>query len=151
MSEKKPPKDLTGELHWRETARRIRDRQWQIMETAAANGDEVRICPWDKKRWVPGKGDCRLEPEAGEYRFSLMGFMETFAWFDGDHPDWFTVDEADWNDERATHLYRITDAGRQALQERERYDMEPVKGGMVEPGWQAVPLPRTDMIEENMA
>lgn len=140
------PKDLTGERWWREVARRIRDEQWKIMETAAANGGEVRICPWDEKKvWTEGRGYHRLDPIPGEFRFDLLGFMETFSWFDRAHPDWFTVDEADWDEERQTHLYRLTDAGRAALADRERYDMEPVEGGLVEPGWQTVPLPRAEM------
>jgi len=136
---KEPPKKLTA-TQWRQTARRIRDKQWEIMESAVANGGEVRICPWDKRRYSYEKGDHYLEALPGEFRFCLIGFMETFSWFDRTHPDWFTVDDAEWDEERATHLYRLTDAGRAALEDRERYDMEPVEGGLVEPGWQAVPL-----------
>lgn len=139
------PKDLSGERRWRETARRIRDEQWRIMEAAAANGGAVRICPWDKKRvWRNGQGYHHLDPIPGEFRFSLLSFMETFSWFDMDHPDWFTTDDADWDEERQTHLYRLTDAGRRALEERDRHDMEPVKGGLVEPGWQCVPIPKEE-------
>ena len=137
---KEPPKDLSGDRHSQEVARNIRNHQWEIMETAAANGGEVRICPWNKRRFTLEKGDHYLEPAPNEFRFCLVSFLETFSWFDGDHPDWFTVDDKDWDEERQTHLYRLTDAGRKALQERERYDMEPVKGGLVEPGWQATPL-----------
>ena len=54
------------------------------------------------------------------------------------HPDWTEVGE--WSDERYAVPIYITEAGREALDNRKQYDLEPVVYGMVELGWQAVPL-----------
>ena len=48
----------------------------------------------------------------------------------------------EYDEKRDAWPFRLTDAGRAALQDRDRYDMEPVYGGMVEPGWTATPSPK---------
>jgi len=110
-------------------ARAIRDEQWEILERAAALGT-VWICLWNKER---------RPTAADEFRFSLIGGMETWSWFSNAHPDWFSC--GDWSAERYAFPATITDAGRAALADRAAHDLEPVEGGLVEPGWQAVPLP----------
>ena len=57
-------------------------------------------------------------------------------------PDWTIIGE--WSGERYARPVHITAAGLEALENRRLYDMEPVRGGLVEPGWQAVPLPEQD-------
>ena len=126
MADKEPPKDLSGKKMWTELARKIRDHQWEMMEKMERFGT-LYIDPWNR-----GRRD-QLEDEE---RFGLLGWMETGTWFE-DHEDWFII--GDWDEELRAWPYQITDAGRAALQDRERYDMEPVRGGLVEPGWQATP------------
>ena len=138
MSEKKPPKSLDDKLvdgrpMWREIARKIRDRQWRMMEQMEEHGT-LWVCIWNKRR---------LPTAEDEFRDGLMGWEEKQSWFTDQHPDWFVIGGRDeYDDERDAWPYRLTDAGRAALQDRDRYDMEPVYGGMVEPGWTATPLPR---------
>ena len=55
----------------------------------------------------------------------------------GAHPDWFVVGA--WDDARYAQPVHLTEAGRLALTQRARYDLEPVRGGLVEPGWEAIP------------
>ena len=71
----------------------------------------------------------------------LIAGMELAAWLRS-HPDWTITGE--WDDARYAAPVWITDAGREALAKRERYDMEPALGGPVEPGWSCVPLPVPD-------
>jgi hypothetical protein len=87
------------------------------------------FCVWNKRR---------LDEKPDEWRDCLIGGMEILEWMNR-HPDWFVYGE--WNDDRYAFPVQLTDAGRAALHERQKYDMEPVFGGLVEPGWQAIPLP----------
>ncbi len=57
--------------------------------------------------------------------------------------DWWVI--GDWSDQRYAAPVSLTDAGRAALANREQYDLEPVTGGLVEPGWQATPAPRVNL------
>lgn len=57
------------------------------------------------------------------------------------HPEWVTVGE--WSQERYVEPVWITETGREALAQRDKYDMEPVVAELVEPGWKAVPTPRS--------
>lgn len=99
------------------------------MERCATH-DPLWVCAWNKNS----------KPEADdEMRTCLITGIEMLDWLKR-HPDWFMVGE--WDEARYANPVRITDAGRAALADREKYDMEPVYGGMVEPGWQAIPLPR---------
>ena len=111
---------------WRVRARRIRDRQWKLMERMIEHGT-LWICPWNKRR---------LPESEDEYRSCLLGWNEMAEWFTR-HSDWFEIGE--WDDDRYAYPYRLTDAGSQALTERHKYDREPVYGGLVEPGWMAIP------------
>ena len=45
-------------------------------------------------------------------------------------------------DERSARPVQLTDAGKVALADRAPYDMEPYEGGMIEPGWTAIPTPK---------
>lgn len=126
-----PPKDRTADPALQRIARRIRDAQWALLEKAAQH-DPLIWCWWDK---------------AGRYRNSrpdnvhvsgLITSMEDMAWFRR-HPDWLNIGE--WDDALYGAPITITDAGRQALANRALYDMEPVEGGMVEPGWICTPAP----------
>ena len=45
----------------------------------------------------------------------------------------------EWSQERYASPVFITSDGRAALATRALYDLEPVEGGLVEPGWQAIP------------
>ena len=67
----------------------------------------------------------------------LIDGMEMMHWLNA-HPEWITIGE--WSEERCAFPVYITDRGLDALANREQYDMEPVEGGLVEPGWKAIPL-----------
>lgn len=123
------PRELTDDGA-REMARRIRDNQWKTLEQIAEY-NPLYICWWNKDRyhdWEEGPDDLKV--------CGLIDGMELVAWLKS-HPDWTVVGE--WSDERHAAPVSITDAGRHALANREIYDSEPVVGGLVEPGWQAVP------------
>lgn len=122
------PKRLTDRSS-RMFARRTRDAQWAFMERVAREGI-VWMCPWDKY----GKhknGD-------GVYVFGLIGSNELFDWLAA-HKEWWK--RGRWSEKRCARSIRITDAGRNALANREQYDMELIHGGMVEPGYVVRPWP----------
>ena len=118
----------------REMARYIRDHQWRTLE-AIAEHNPLWYCWWDKAgRHRPERG-----PRPPDLKVSgLIDGMEILAWLRS-HPDWVEIGE--WSDERYAAPIHITEAGREALRNRHLYDMEPVTGGLVEPGWQATPAP----------
>lgn len=119
------PKKLRSKRD-REMARRMRDFQWTFMERTAALGT-LWFCVWNKER----------RPElADEHRAGLIDGMEMLEWINS-HSDWWIKGE--WSDERYAMPLQLTDAGRLALTQRDKYDAEPVTGGLVEPGWQALP------------
>ena len=124
------PKKMT-DRDARERARLIRDRQWRIMEKADKYG-----AVWCRtaSRW--------LEPKEDEEHYGYIAAEELFAWFRELHPDWLIVGARD--ETRKAYPITLTDAGRAALANRDTYNMEPVYGGMVEPGWQAIPLESED-------
>ena len=116
----------------RKMARHVRDRQWRMLERIAEN-NPLHICWWDKNRRH------RQDEEAPDdlMACSLIVGMEILHWLKA-HPEWTTIGE--WSEERCAVPVHITDRGLEALANRERYDMEPVEGGLVEPGWKAIPL-----------
>ncbi len=139
-------------------ARRERDSQWGFMERVAREG-VVWMCPWDKhKKHGPRcPGICassRFIPEGDEWKcarcgrvvpkipndrvyvFGLIGSNEFFHWLHS-HKDWWK--QGRWSDKRCARSIRIADAGRKALRNRTKYDMEPIFGGMVEPGYAVIP------------
>lgn len=153
-----PPKRLT-DRNARKRARAERDSQWEFMERVAREG-VVWMCPWDKyHRHGPrcGCGSKTFEPHGdqwqcvhcktvkdrvpddGVYVFGLLGSNEFFHWLDS-HKDWWK--RGRWSGKRCARSIRITEAGRAALANRELYDMEPIHGGMVEPGYIVTPWPR---------
>lgn len=107
-------------------ARYIRDRQWRFMEKAEQH-DPLWFCVWNKRD---------LAEEADEWRDGLITGLEIEDWI-ARHRDWFR--RGRWSEKRYARPIRLTDAGRAALANRAPYDMEPVYGGLVEPGWQCVP------------
>lgn len=121
-------KNLDSDPLARERARAIRDHDWEIMERMRDLGT-LWFSPWNKDR----------RPEsADELRVSLISGLEIMnRW--GQHEDWFDIGE--WDDDRAARPVRLTEAGLQALCQRHLYDLEPVLGGLVEPGWAATPTP----------
>lgn len=119
------PKRLTSKRS-REMARQTRDSHWRFMERVAALGT-LWFCIWNKYR---------REELVDEHRDCLIGGLEIQEWID-QHPDWWIVGE--WSDERYARPLQLTDAGRLALTERAKYDMEPVTGGLVEPGFIVTP------------
>jgi hypothetical protein len=122
------PKQL--EEQWqREMARRIRDWHWEVMERLAREG-VVNVCLWNKYH---------QDERPDEMRMCLISGGELMEWVRA-HRSWFRVGRKH-NDERHTFPLSLTKAGRDALRHRERYDMEPVLGGLVEPGWSATPAP----------
>ena len=117
---------------WRDMARRMRDHHWNFAERAAKHGT-VWVCWWDKDRRH------REEPQPDDLEVcSLISGMELLEWLKS-HEDWWEIGE--WSDERYAAPVTITTAGRAALENRDKYDLEPVTGGLVEPGWQAIPWP----------
>jgi len=121
-------KRLTSYRH-RRFARAERDSQWAFMGRVARE-EIVWVCPWDNYS--------RHKDGDGVYVFGLMGAEEFLSWLHS-HKDWWEV--GPWVEKRCARSIRITEAGRAALANREQYDMEPVHGGMVEPGWICTPLP----------
>lgn len=85
------------------------------------------ICPWNQ-RGLPEKED--------EWRFSYMGWVTLSYWFE-EHAEWFEVGE--WDEDRYACPYRLTAGGIKGLANRQKYDMEPVRGGLVGPGWTCIP------------
>jgi len=118
---------LVTDTSMRRMARYIRNEQWRLMERIEEHST-LWFCVWNKRR-LPELPD--------EKRCGLIDGLELMEWFSRHHPDWFI--QGPWSDERYAFPLQLTDAGRVALTERERYDMEPVYGGLVEPGWQAIP------------
>jgi len=119
------PKRLTSK--WaRANARRTRDSHWAFMEKIAALGT-VWWCVWN---------DIRRDEAPDEVRCCLISGCELNDWMQK-HADWFAVGE--WNETRYARPVRLTEAGRAALADRARYDMEPVYGGLVEPGFVVTP------------
>ncbi|TIW28725.1 MAG: hypothetical protein E5V63_04415 [Mesorhizobium sp.] len=132
------PRELTDD-NAREMARHIRNHDWQIMEKTNLLGT-LWCCWWDKNRHFQ-----KYDSTTGRYVesipddvqvFGLIDAMEFLEWTK-QHPDWWTIGE--WSDERYAAPVSLTDAGRAALANRAAYDMEPVMGGLVEPGWRAIP------------
>lgn len=120
------------ERRLRQDARRTRDYHWSILEQIDRLGT-LWFTPWNKNRREEGPDELRM---------SLIGGMEFLRWMDR-HPDW--IRRGRWSAKRDARPLRLTDAGRDALRHRERYDMEPVEGGLVHPGWSAVPAPRATL------
>jgi hypothetical protein len=124
------PKRLSS-TRWRNIARRERDSQWAFMERVARKG-RVWTCPWDKYHRHHD-----MTPESdGVYVYGLIGSNEFLSWLDA-HKDWWK--RGRWSEKRCARSIRITEAGREALAHREPYDMEPIYGGMVEPGYVVTP------------
>ena len=127
---KQEPKLLEEPKH-REMARRIRDHQWETLERIA-DKNPLYVCWWDKNRHHR-----RREHQPDDLKVcGLIDGMELVHWLKT-HPEWTTT--GDWSDERYAAPVWITEAGRTALENRHLYDMEPVEGGLVEPGWRAKP------------
>ena len=127
------PKHLTDDGA-RERARWTRDYQWKFADLAAEHGT-LWFCWWDKAR----RHDNVEARPADLWVDGLLTGMEMLDWLRR-HEDWWIIGK--WDDARYAAPVTITDAGRAALAEREKYDMEPVYGGMVEPGWQCIPAER---------
>jgi hypothetical protein len=115
----------------RKMARHMRDRQWRLAERAAEHGT-LWICWWNKNHHHDTS-----QPLAADLEVcGLIDGMELLNWLKA-HEDWWSIGE--WSDDRYAAPVSITEAGREALRNRHLYDMEPVKGGLVDPGWQAIP------------
>jgi hypothetical protein len=125
------PKPLTSARD-RHMARRMRDSQWAFMERVASSGT-VWVCWWNKDRHHDEKA---APPDL--LICGLIDGCELLEWLHS-HEAWWIIGE--WSDERYAAPVSLTDAGRAALANRDPYDMEPVTGGLVEPGWQATPAP----------
>lgn len=128
MSAALEPRKLT-DRESREHARAVRDRQWRFMERCAEH-EPLWFCVWDKRGREEG-------PD--EWLDGLITGLEIQDWITR-HPKWFVYGE--WNEERYAAPVTLTDAGKRALRNRSAHDMKPVFGGLVEPGWQAIPTPR---------
>jgi len=122
------PKRLTAKFD-RDDARRMRNAHWSFMEKIAEFGT-VWFCPWDKDRRHRNPApDVEVDGLIG---YGILDWMAS-------HPDWF--ERGEWNDNRYAAPVRLTPAGVTALENWHTYDMEPVNGGLVEPGWIATPTP----------
>ena len=119
-------KELTDQKS-RDMARRMRDGHWSLLERLNRHGT-LYVCPWDKY----GR---HKKPEPDLEVLSPLS-QDIFSWFKV-HSDW--IDILEWDEQRCAYPFAITDAGREALDNRTLYDMEPVEGGLVEPGWTAIP------------
>jgi len=124
------PKELTDESS-RRRARAVRETHWRFMERCALHAP-LWFCVWNK-RGLPEASD--------EWRDGLMTGMDILAWMHA-HPTWFS--DGPWDDGRYARPVSLTPAGHEALTQRDRYDMEPHHGGLVEPGYVVVPWPREE-------
>jgi hypothetical protein len=132
VNDKIKPRRLTSRND-RQMARHMRDGQWEFMARVVELGT-VWVCWWNKNR---SHNDTKpLPPDLKVC--GLIDGMELLEWLNS-HKDWWVIGE--WSDERYAAPVSLTDAGRAAFAERHRYDMELVTGGLVEPGWCAMPLP----------
>ena len=122
----------------RRGARYMRNRQWQFMARVVESGT-IWVCWWDKKGRYSGRY-AKEAPPSDMMVCGLIDAMEWLAWFKS-HADWWVIGV--WSDERYAAPISITEAGRAAYADRTRYDMEPVIGGLVEPGWMAIPAEGT--------
>jgi hypothetical protein len=124
------PKELTSPEE-RRMARVMRDSQWAFMDRVLRQG-KVYVCWWNKNRHFdttkPLPDDLQVH--------GLIDGLELLEWLNR-HPDWWDIGE--WSADRFAAPVSLTDAGRAASNDRARYDMEPVTGGLVEPGWIAYP------------
>ena len=93
------------------------------------------ICPWDKY------GFHRKDTTEDLLVLGLIDGNSMWPWLIS-HPGW--TRRGEWSEERCAWPIYITGAGRRALTKRPEFDMETVVGGMVDPGWQAVPLEGAD-------
>ena len=125
----KTPKELTTPED-RDRARYIRDHQWETLKKAALH-NPLYICWWDKA----GRHKGHKLPE-DLLVTSLIDSNQLLDWLKN-HPDWTEIGE--WSEERYAAPVYLTDQGREALLNREKYDMEPVRGGLVDPGWICIP------------
>ncbi len=118
---------LLASKSYREAARRIRDGQWRHMEDLRESGGEY----W---RAFGGEGNV----PAGVVFFGFLLWQDMAAWLH-EHHDWFNI--GDFDTARGANPIALTAAGLRALENRQLYDMDPVFGGAVEPGWTAIPTP----------
>lgn len=126
-------KKLTSKAD-REMARRVRDWHWEIADRVAAAGT-LWVCWWNKNRHHD-----ESNAPSDLLICGLIDGMELIEWFNS-HPDWWVI--GDWSDDRYAAPIQMTDIGRVALGNRHLYDMEPVTGGLVEPGWQSIPTAKS--------
>lgn len=123
------PKHLSSRTE-REIARYVRDGQWAFMERIQAVG-KLWFCVWNKDRrhQKPYPADLWV--------CCLMTGLDYENWMQR-HPDWFI--KGRWSEKRYARSVRLTPAGVAALANRNLYDMEPLHGGLVEPGYTVLPL-----------
>jgi hypothetical protein len=131
------PRQLTKRRD-REMARCIRDAQWRFAERVASLGT-LWVCWWNKNRHHNEK---TVPPDL--LICGLIDGCELLEWLNS-HPDWWVIGE--WSEDRYAAPVSITPAGRAALASRERFDLEPVTGGLVEPGWECIPTAPTSNLE----
>jgi hypothetical protein len=132
------PKRLTSPGD-RAMARRMRDGQWGFMDRVAEHGT-LWVCWWNKNRHYGPSPSAQYADGSG-YRddmliCGLINGMELMEWLRS-HEEWWTIGE--WSDERYAAPVSLTESGRAALADRDKYDAELVTGGLVEPGWCAKP------------
>lgn len=111
----------------RDYARWMRNHQWMFVEKIAEFG-VVWFCPWDKYR--KHEHPAENEEVDGPIGYGILDWMCS-------HREWF--EQGRWSEKRCARPIRLTEAGLTALANWHLYDMEPVFGGLVEPGWRCVP------------
>jgi hypothetical protein len=94
---------------------RVRKARWAFMAQLEAHGT-VWFCAWNKRRLPEGED---------ELRCGLLSGIKYVDWIEA-HPDWFHVGA--WDTIRYAQPVQLTEAGQQALYDRERYDVEDVAG-----------------------
>jgi hypothetical protein len=123
------PRRLNTRYH-RESARRHRDFDWAFMRRIARQGI-VHYSPWNKNRLPTGRN---------EYRDGLIGGLEWWGWVKR-HRTWFCWSA--WDPQRQTYAFSLTRIGKKiARRPPRRFDLEPVYGGLVEPGYREDPILR---------
>ena len=117
-------------------ARRMRNRHWEFMEKIRDLG-KVWFCPWDKY------GKHRNAPDNYVVDAPIgIGYLDWMS----RHKDWFK--KGRWNEACCAFSVQLTAAGFVALEHWTQYDMEPIHGGLVEPGWVCIPWPLVKPVKQ---
>lgn len=120
------PKKLTSSWE-RQVARRGREMDWNFMGRLARA--PIHVCLWNKYH---------KKERGNELMLCLISGVNFMSWV-REHRTWFRM--GPYNQERTTFMVWLTPVGRIAVKRRDkRHDNAVVNGGLVEPGYQVMPI-----------